>query len=298
MSPRLGSTLLRWYCQHGRNLPWRQTRDPYRILVSEIMLQQTQVSRVMIFYKRWLTQFPTWESLAEATEGQVIKIWAGLGYNRRSLILRNIAIQITAHGVPSTPEAWEKIKGIGPYTAAAICAFAMHKRTLPIDTNIRRVLARVLFGIPYPTLKMDKKIVQSIDLVLPKHGAFYDVPQALFDLATSTCTKIPTCSSCPLKAICKSAPRFLSGHVHVPKAMIKKAKESRHRNKPYPDRIYRGKILKCVREHPGVSLKNISPMIDPYFDATLDQLWLKNMIKRLQKDGLIILKHNRLSLPT
>ncbi|HBK33847.1 TPA: A/G-specific adenine glycosylase [Candidatus Uhrbacteria bacterium] len=298
MSPRLSSTLLRWYRQHGRDLPWRQTRDPYRILVSEIMLQQTQVSRVMIFYKRWLTQFPTWESLAEATNGQVIMVWSGLGYNRRSLVLRDIAKHIIAHGVPSTPEAWEKIKGVGPYTAAAICAFALHQRTLPIDTNIRRVLGRVLFGIPYPTLKMDKKIVQSADFVLPKRGAFYDVPQALFDLATSTCTKVPACASCPLKAICKSAPRFLSGHVRIPKIMIKKAKESRHRNKPYPDRIYRGKILKFVREHPETFLKTIGPMIDPHFDLSLDQAWIKAMIVRLQKEGLIALKHHRLFLPT
>jgi len=298
MSPRLGSILLRWYRQHGRDLPWRHTRDAYRILVSEIMLQQTQVSRGLIFYKRWLVQFPTWESLAKATNGQVIKAWAGLGYNRRSLVLRDMAKQITTHGVPSTPEAWKKIKGIGPYTAAAICAFSLHQRTLPIDTNIRRVLGRTLFGIPYPTLTLDKKLVQSIDLVLPKRGAFYDVPQALFDLATSTCTKVPTCSSCPLKTICKSSSRFLSDRIRIPKAIIKKVKESRHRNKPHPDRIYRGKILRFIHEHPGASLKTIGPMIDSSFDPVLDLSWIKAMTQRLQKDGLITLKRHRLFLPT
>jgi len=298
MSPHLGNLLLHWYRKHGRDLPWRHTRDPYHILVSEIMLQQTQVSRGLIFYERWFKRFPTWESLAKATNAQVIRKWAGLGYNRRALVLRDIARQIAKDGIPETPETWQHIKGIGPYTAAAISAFALHQRVLPIDTNIRRVLGRTLFGIPYPALALDKKIIQSLDLVLPKRGAFFDVPQALFDLATSTCIKVPICSSCPLRTVCKSAPKFLSGHVLVPKAMIKKAKESRHRNKTYPDRIYRGRILELVCKHPGVFLKTIGPKIDPHFDQSLDQPWIIAMTKRLEKDGLVAIKKNRLFLPT
>lgn len=297
MSRLLGSTLLRWYRAHGRDLPWRKTRDPYHVLVSEIMLQQTQVSRVLLFYPRWIKQFPSWQALAKATSAEVIRSWAGLGYNRRALALRKIAKEVIDTGVPKTIEAWRAIKGIGPYTATALCAFSLQQRVLPIDTNIRRVLGRALFGVPYPTLNVDKKIVQSVDLVLPRRGAFYDVPQALFDLATSHCIKVPACSSCPLKTVCKSSSRFLSGQIRVPKAMIKKAKETRHKNKPYPDRIYRGKILALVRERPGVSLEKVGKMMDPSFDKRDDQLWMRAMIKRLQTDDLLIQKQNRLFLP-
>jgi len=297
MPHSLSQKLLRWYRTYGRDLPWRKTRDPYRILVSEIMLQQTQVSRVLLFYSHWLKRFPSWQTLAKATNAQVIRAWAGLGYNRRALLLRNIAKEVVQKGLPKTVHAWQSIKGIGFYTASAICAFALKQRTLPIDTNIRRVLGRMLLGILYPTLRTDTKIVQHIDLVLPKRGAFYDVPQALFDLATSHCTKIPTCTSCPLKTICKSSRRFLSGHVRIPKAMIKKSKESHHRNKPYPDRIYRGKLLALVRKQPGISLHMIGHLMDPTFEKQKDLLWIRAMVSRMQKDKLIAQKRNRLFLP-
>ena len=122
------------------------------------MLQQTQVDRVVDFYKRWLKLFPTWKTLAGASNAQVIHAWAGLGYNRRALMLRDVARHVVEHGVPRTQEAWLAIKGIGPYTAAAVSAFAQKQRTLPIDTNIRRVLGRLLLGKPFTTLADDEKI--------------------------------------------------------------------------------------------------------------------------------------------
>ncbi|NBS41699.1 A/G-specific adenine glycosylase, partial [bacterium] len=204
----LWKILLRWYDTHGRDLPWRKTRDPYRILVSEIMLQQTQVSRGLIFYERWLGQFPDWASLAVASNADVIRAWAGLGYNRRALMLRDIARKIVERGVPSTERDWRELKGIGPYTAAAISAFALKQRALPIDTNIRRVLGRLLFGVTYPQPTIDDKIRASIDAILPRRGRFYDVPQSLFDLATMQCAKVPTCATCPMRSVCPAAPKF------------------------------------------------------------------------------------------
>lgn len=242
------ATLLRWYRRHGRDLPWRRTRDPYRILVSEIMLQQTQVDRVIEFYKRWLKQFPTWKKLAMATNAQVIHAWAGLGYNRRALILHDIARHVVEYGLPDSEEGWLAIKGIGPYTAAAVSAFAQGQRTLPIDTNIRRVLGRLLLGKPFPSLTDDEVIRSKADTLLPRRGAYYDVPQVIFDLATAICTKNPSCGSCPLRGDCKAAKLFMSGKVEIPKRSIAVAHEHKHRNKPHPDRIYRGRILKVVRE--------------------------------------------------
>jgi len=289
--------LLQWYDKHGRDLPWRKTRDPYRILVSEIMLQQTQVSRGLIFYDRWLKQFPNWNKLAIATNSQVIHAWAGLGYNRRALMLRDIARQIVETNRvslvrprethPMTESGWRELKGIGPYTAAAISAFALRQRTLPIDTNIRRVLGRLLFGTTYPQPTIDDKIRANVDRVLPKRGRFYDVPQAIFDLATTHCTKVPTCATCPMRTVCPAAAKFLSGKVRVPKQMVKKAVESRHRDKRFPDRIYRGRILKFVRENGTVALDEIGPIVDATYDQKHDLDWVVSMVERMITDRLI-----------
>lgn len=292
----VASKLLRWYRRHGRDLPWRRTRDPYRVLVSEIMLQQTQVDRVVEFYKRWLKQFPTWKKLSTATNVQVIHAWAGLGYNRRALTLRDIARHVVEYGLPTTEEGWLTIKGIGPYTAAAVSAFAQQRRTLPIDTNIRRVLGRLLLGKPFPSLADDKMIRSKTDTFLPHRGTYYDVPQAIFDLATAICTKNPACASCPLRAQCKAAKLFLSGRVKIPKRSIAVAHERHHRNKPHPDRIYRGRILKIVREWGQVGLRTIGQLVDPHFDKKLDQKWIEAMVERLVKDGLVSRKNKTVTL--
>lgn len=292
----VAATLLRWYRQHGRDLPWRRTRDPYRILVSEIMLQQTQVDRVVGFYKRWLKQFPMWRKLASATNAQAIQAWAGLGYNRRALTLRDIARHVVEYGLPTTEEGWLTIKGIGPYTAAAVSAFAQQQRTLPIDTNIRRVLGRLLLGKPFPTLADDKRLRSMTDAFLPRRGAYYDVPQAIFDLATAICTKNPSCAECPLRGQCKAAKLFLSGKVEIPKRSIAVAREHKHRNKPHPDRIYRGRILKIIREWGQVRITDIGPFVDPHFDRKPDQKWIEAMVGRLEKDGLVNRTGSKISL--
>jgi len=291
------TTLLKWYKKHGRDLPWRHTDNPYKILVSEIMLQQTQVDRVRLFYQAWLKQFPDWKTLAKASNKDVIRAWAGLGYNRRALMLRDAAKQVVQNGLPHTKEAWQSIKGIGPYTAAAISVFAQKQRHLPIDTNIRRVLGRLLLNKPFVQQKDDEKLQSMCDVILPKSGNFYDVPQAIFDLATMVCTKSPTCSVCPFKSVCPMSNKFLSGAVRIPKQSINRAKETKHRNKPYPDRIYRGRILKQVRESKtGVRHHTLGPLIDPTFDKNLDTQWFMAMIDRLIKDELIEQKQKRLLL--
>ncbi len=295
MSP--ASRLLRWYDTHGRDLPWRRTRDPYRILVSEIMLQQTQVSRVLDFYRCWFKAFPTWKSLARASNADVVRAWAGLGYNRRALSLRDIARQVVRDGVPADEAGWLELKGIGPYTAAAICAFAFKQRTAPVDTNVSRVAGRLLLGAPYPIHLLRDRIANELRNFLPKRGRFYDVPQAMFDLAATHCAKIPTCRTCPMRTVCPAAKKFLSGRVRVPKAMIKKGVERRHRDKPHPDRIYRGRILALVRDHPdGFRLVAIGPLVDPSFDANHDTKWLTDMINRLVRDQFIRRRNDKLFL--
>lgn len=290
--------LLLWYRKHGRDLPWRETREPYRILLSEVMLQQTQVSRVLRYYGRWLEQLPDWHALARASSANVIRAWAGLGYNRRALNLRAIAQFIVRHGEPQTYEGWIALKGIGPYTAAAIALFAHGERLMPIDTNIRRVLGRVYLGRLFPQLKDDAFILRAIGDQWHKRRGYRDVPQALFDLANAHCLKQPDCMACPLRNDCKSAARFLSGTVRVPKRMTPKAKETIRAGKRYPDRIYRGRILQEVRAAKrGIAIEQLGILVDPGFDQTVDQGWLLAMVDRMVRDGLLRKTKARLFLP-
>ncbi|MBP6944916.1 hypothetical protein KBB85_02745 [Patescibacteria group bacterium] len=202
-------------------------------------------------------------------------------------MLRDIARRIVEDGEPTTEEGWRTLKGIGPYTAAAITSFSLHKRTLPIDTNIRRVGARLFLGIPFPDLKDDERIRQAAESFLPHKGRFYDIPQALFDLASLVCTKTPACAICPMKKFCPSAEAFLSGQVTIPKQSIKKTFEMRHRDKPHPDRIYRGRILKLVQEKGAILVKDIGSLIDPSFDEEHDTAWLLRILDRMRKDQFI-----------
>ncbi len=289
---------MQWYDKEGRNLLWRKTRNPYRILVSEMMLQQTQVDRVKGFYRVWLKRFPTWKTLSEATNAEVIRAWAGLGYNRRALALRDIAREVVRLGVPKTEEEWRKLKGIGVYTAAAVSVFAQKKKTLPVDTNVRRVLGRLLLGKPYPSLKDDDVVRAKGCSLLEETDRHADVVQALFDLASSRCVKVPDCAACPMRSVCPAGEKFLSGEVKTVKRLTPVAHERIHHGKKYPDRIYRGRILKLVREATGtVHLDRVGNVIDITYDPREDAPWLLDMIHRLEADGLVILKHHHLYLP-
>jgi A/G-specific adenine glycosylase len=172
------AALLTWYAEHGRDLPWRRTRDPYRILVSEVMLQQTQVERVIPRYLAWLERWPTVDALAAASPADVIREWQGLGYNRRGLNLHRAARLITAHG---WPDDLTELPGVGRYTAAAVAAFAFGRDVLPVDTNVRRVQERT--GQTFSSA----------------------AGQALMDLGATVClARVPRCAVCPLAAACPS----------------------------------------------------------------------------------------------
>jgi A/G-specific adenine glycosylase len=170
--------LLAWYGENGRDLPWRKTRDPYAILVSEVMLQQTQVERVIPRYLRWLERWPTVDALAAASTADVIVEWQGLGYNRRAVSVHRAARAVSEHG---WPEDLTELPGVGPYTAAAVANFAFGRDVLPVDVNIRRVQERT--------------------------GEAFDAEcaQALFDLGATIClARIPRCDACPLAEQCPS----------------------------------------------------------------------------------------------
>lgn len=291
------SRLLRWYGTHKRDLPWRKTRNPYRIFVSEIMLQQTQVDRVIGFYRAWMKRFPTWQALADATTPDLLHAWAGLGYNRRALQLRDAARQVMQNGVPQTMEDWKTLKGVGPYTASAIQAIVARERLVVIDTNVRRVAGRFLLGVPYPALTDDARIARAIDRALPVHERAWEFPQMLMDVGTAICTsKNPDCARCPLRTECRAARLFLSGNAGTkPRAVVR---ERRQDGKSFPDRIYRGRILAAVRSGARHTSRSIGATVDPTFRASRDQEWIERMLLRLERDGMIVVSRGRLHLPT
>jgi A/G-specific adenine glycosylase len=204
--------LLFWYAQHGRNLPWRSTSDPYHILVSEIMLQQTQVDRVLPKYHEWLTKYPTMEELANAPLADVKKTWYPLGYNIRPVRLHSIARESMARyggSLPRDPEQLQSFKGIGRYTAGAIRSFAFREDAAILDTNVRRVLQRIFIGAD-PRDGKAKGATNALwalsEAMVPK-GRGYDFNQALMDFGATVCTaRDPYCLLCPMKDFCKTYP--------------------------------------------------------------------------------------------
>jgi A/G-specific adenine glycosylase len=202
--------LLAWYREHGRTLPWRETRDPYHILVSEIMLQQTQVDRVEPKYHEWLKRYPSFEALADAPVADAVKAWYPLGYNVRPRRLHAIASEAVAkYGgeLPDDEATLRSFKGIGAYTAGAVMSFAFGKRAAILDTNVARVLFRVFVGDGDPrSHAMETHLWEVSRTVLP-HRHVFDFNQALMDFGATLCSaRKPMCLLCPLSARCRAYP--------------------------------------------------------------------------------------------
>jgi A/G-specific adenine glycosylase len=231
---RVHADLLDWYRQYGRDLPWRRTRDPYAILVAEMMLQQTQVDRVIPKWYAWLKQFPSIDVLAAATRADAIRAWQGLGYNLRAVRLHAIACQCMRDfggQLPRSVEELLRLKGIGPYTAGAVACFAHEQPVAMVDTNIRRVLSRV-FGVE------PHAVEQLAECALPMDHA-YEWNQALMDIGATLCRqRQPLCLVCPLREHC-GGPR--AGQ--RPSKSQGVFRESR--------RYYRGRLLDALRAEPA-----------------------------------------------
>ena len=263
--------LLRWYRACGRDLPWRRTRDPYAILVSEVMLQQTQVSRVLPAYESFLATFPSLRSLARAPLGDVLRLWSGLGYNRRARDLHRVA-RLSPSGLPIGLQALDELPGIGAYTAGAVACFAFGERTAFADTNIRRVLGRVVLG----RVATEREAVQLDAELVPRDAAGWH--HALMDLGATICVaRAPRCDACPLAARCRSR-----GVVAAP------SPRRRQTSFATSDRRVRGRIIASLRD---------GDMTVDALRRTLDDARVDRLVTTLVGEGLIERRGRRVALP-
>lgn len=204
----LHSRLLAWYDEHGRDLPWRRTDDPYKIWVSEIMLQQTQVSRVQDYFARWIERFPTVKVLADAPLDDVLKVWEGLGYYARARNLHTAAQQVVDEydgEVPRTVKELRELPGIGPYTAGAVASIAFDTPAAALDANLKRVFAR-LVGLEKPVNSSagTRELWDIAEALLPEERAG-DWNEALMDLGATVCVSgVPRCLLCPFMGVCRA----------------------------------------------------------------------------------------------
>lgn len=288
-------TILDWYAIHQRDLPWRKTREPYHIMVSEIMLQQTQVNRVIIKFEEWLKRFPTVEALAKAPVADVLQYWSGLGYNRRALNLKRAAEAIVTEHKGEFPQEETlllKLPGIGKYTARAILCFAFNKQVAVVDTNVKKIILTQILPnrhlvdpgrteqseesySPYIMIKDSSPAVQNdmqlkeddfYDLAkqLLPHGKAYDWNQALMDYAS---------------------------HV-LKKEKIPIPKQSRFAGSR---RQYRGRILKLLLEKKTIALKDLGQAIkENYTDD--EKEWLQKLLDEMAKEGFIAIKNKKVTL--
>jgi len=269
--------IMTWFHTQGRTyLPWRQTRDPYAICVSEFMLQQTQVDRVIPKYVAWLQEFPDWRTLAQAKTSLVLKLWSGLGYNSRALRLQKLARVVVAEyngQLPTGEESLLRLPGIGPYTAAALQAFVLEKEVVVIDTNIERIILRYFWAKPIAD-KIDiiKKCQEAIvygnqSNQQPFARYFF---QALMDFGALVCKAKPLCSNCPLKDKCQA--------FATQQFLVKRPKQSHF---AHSKRFYRGQLLKTLHQRNKLTMTQLQKEYD------IQKYSWQEIVASLKKDGLV-----------
>ena len=286
------NTLMSWYWENGRDLPWRRTRNPWRVLVSEVMLQQIQVKRAIPFYEAFVERFPTARALAEAPLSEAIKVWGDLGRYRRVVNLHETArILVEDFGgeVPPDPEALVKLPGIGPYTAGAVACFAFEADAAFLDTNVRRVLHRLFYGADVPRPVVAEGELLRLAKALVPRGQGWEWGQSVIEFGAVQCTaRKPLCESCPLSGLCAARPTIWGLISTLPLA----AKASQKYEGS--NRYYRGRVLARLRDAPkeGVALLELGEGLREGFSKT-DLPWLTGVVQSLERDGLVKVSSGR-----
>jgi A/G-specific adenine glycosylase len=259
--------LLAWYAENARDLPWRRTRDPYRLLVSEVMLQQTQVVRVVPAYERWLERFPDERALAAALIPDVLRAWSGLGYNRRALALRLAARAVVAGGWPRDAAGLRVLPGVGPYTAAAVASFAWDEPVAAVDVNVRRVIER-RDGVVRGPVALSRRASQLLPGERP--AAFN---QAMMELGATVCRpRAPRCGACPVAVGCAGP-----GPVGLPR------RARPRRRFEDTDRWARGRVVAALASG------GVEPALAPERR--------ERVLAGLERDGLVVRRGAAVALP-
>ena len=288
VTKRRQDVLLGWFDAHGRDLPWRQTRDPWAILVSEFMLAQTQVARVVGRYEAFLERFPTAVDCATAPVGDVIAAWAGLGYNRRAVNLHRSAVAIVANHAGRVPDSLDgllALPGVGPYIARAVLVFAFDRDVGVVDTNVARVLAR------WEGRALERREVQRKADASVAAGAAWEWNQALFDLGATVCVaRAPRCDDCPVRQWCA-----WSGRADLPDPTIGTAGTgSRQSRFAGSDRQGRGRLVDALRQRP---VSNDPTTLAEVMGWPVVPERAGKVAATLVADGLAIIKDDAFRLP-
>ncbi|MBI4507279.1 MAG: A/G-specific adenine glycosylase [Chloroflexi bacterium] len=285
------AALRAWYAQARRDLPWRRTHDPYAIVIAELMLQQTQVERVVPKYLAFLERFATWRSLAAAPRAEVVRAWAGLGYNRRAVWLHQLAQVVVDHyegALPADPAVLAGLPGLGPYTVAAVACFAHGQHVPLVDTNVRRVLGRLFAGLG-PLAQREAWALAA--WALPPDGAG-DWHQALMDLGATIClARRPACAACAVATWCVARPA-LDGAIWpagLPRPQRRVAEARETGGYPGSRRYFRGRIVDALRALPPgatLHLAALGSLIKPDYTPA-EAPWLRELLVGLVTDGLV-----------
>ncbi len=284
---RLRRALGRWYRGNGRHdLPWRLTRDPYAVLVSEVMLQQTQVQRVRPRYEAWLERWPTAASLAEAPAAAVIREWSGLGYNRRAVNLQRAAREALERfgRIPVDETKLLSLPGVGPYTAAAVACFAGGRRTAALDTNVARVVARVLLGEARARAPYGAELREAAEAWLPARGARAH-QLAVMDLGAVVCkASLPDCGACPLARECS----WLAEGRPPPREAVPRGEVT-----PFEAtaRFARGRIVAMLAEGSPLSAEAVAARLPEEHREACE-----HYLEALARDGIVALREGRWGL--
>lgn len=295
MVPKAGArdtfrrALLDWYADHGRDLPWRRFSNPYRVLVSECMLQQTQVDRVIPKYHAFLEQFPDVESLARATKGDVLRAWSGLGYNSRALRLQQFAQAVMERfsgEIPADIPTLRSLPGIGPYTAGAIRTFGHGLPSAFVDVNIARILQRVFLGADGLAETLSPRQTEELAAALaPEDVRANPYHQALMDVGATLCkARDVHCDACPLRTLCRARPTFEAEPLHL----AEHRKKTRRPKEPFvlSLRFLRGRIIHLLREHPeGLTERILFTMLQNLGVPNLERLF--STLVSLEEEGLL-----------
>ncbi len=285
--------LLAWYERHGRrNLPWRRVRDPYYTVVSEFMLQQTQVERVVPKFEKFVRRFPNFAALARASAADVVREWEGLGYNLRATRLKRLAETVMERcggALPAGEAALLELPGIGPYTANAVAAFAFNHDVAASDVNVRRVVHRVALGVEFPAQATDRQLDALAQRLVPA-GSGHDWNSALMDLGATVCSaRAPKCLLCPLRRWCAAAPIDAAALERQRRTNARAPSGQAALKFERTDRFARGRIVDRLRRLPpgqAISLLDLHSDLEPRLHER-DVHAVRKLVAALERDGIV-----------